>query len=235
MSREVKADFNVLKDFIGDYSIGNILEGDFTPIMSQFHKKYYAYLTLISEIQANAGSDILSNVTQEQILYISESCSDIGTSFFNLFHGAYKSSKLILRSSIETFIKGFTKDVYENVTTETSIFEIFRVVKSLAFFQEETPKKLINSIHGIYKELCADVHTAQETNMGNVSALNHFPTFSKQESQKITNKASTLICDYTTLISIKYNAFYHTIHYKNIDIIKYGIEKKYRPLINNEN
>lgn len=233
MSREIKADFINLKEFIGSYSIENILEADFTQIMSQFHKKYYAYLTLVSEIQANKDNELLTSMTEEQVLFISESCSDIGTSFFNLFHGAYKSSKLILRSSIETFIKGFTKDVYDNVTSESSLFEIFRVVKSLSFFQDDTSKLLINNIHSIYKELCADVHTAQETNMEGVSALNHFPTFSKEESKKITNNATNLICDYVTLICLKYNKFYHSIHYKNTEIIKCGIEKKYRPLINN--
>jgi hypothetical protein len=235
MSREIKNDFLILKQFIEVYSLRNILDDDFVISLSRFHKKYYAYLTVIGELQNSSENDELQNLSKEQLLFISESCSDIGTSFFNLFHGAYKSSKLILRSSIETFIKGFTMDEYQNVTKETSLYEIFRVVKTLEFFQSDVSMSLINSIHSIYKALCADVHTAQEANMGSVSALNHFPKFSKSESEKITKVATQLICNYIALICLKYNQFYHQIHYKNREIINNGIEKSFRPLLNNIN
>lgn len=165
MSREVKADYDILIDFIKNYSIEDIVCNDFEKSLSAFHKKYYAYLTLIGEIQNNILEEFLNNLTTEQFNYLTESCSDIGTSFFNLFHGAYKSSKLILRSSIETFIKGFTKDEYSDVTNETSLYEVFRVVKTLPFFQSAVPKELIENIHNIYKQLCADVHTAHESHM----------------------------------------------------------------------
>lgn len=234
MSREVQNDFLVLKQFIESYSLANRLDDNFVVLLSQFHKKYYAYLTIMGELQNNSEIEELQNLSEEQILFLSESCSDIGTSFFNLFHGAYKSSKLILRSSIETFIKGFNKDEYENVTQESSLYIIFREVKALPFFfQNIESKDMINNIHSIYKELCADVHTAQAINMENISALNHFPSFSKPESTKITKYATQLICNYITLICLKYNKFYHQIHYKNIDIIKNGIERRYRPIINN--
>src|SRR5690554_3263516 len=140
MSREVKNDFLILKQFIEVYSLRNILDDDFVISLSRFHKKYYAYLTVVGELQNSSENDELQNLSKEQLLFISESCSDIGTSFFNLFHGAYKSSKLILRSSIETFIKGFTMDEYQNVTKETSLYEIFRVVKTLEFFQSDLAK-----------------------------------------------------------------------------------------------
>ena len=233
MSREVKADYDILIDFIKNYSIEDIVCNDFEKSLSAFHKKYYAYLTLIGEIQNNILEEFLNNLITEQFNYLTESCSDIGTSFFNLFHGAYKSSKLILRSSIETFIKGFTKDEYSDVTNETSLYEVFRVVKTLPFFQSAVPKELIENIHNIYKQLCADVHTAHESHMERISALSHFPKYSKDEVEKITQLSSKLICNYTTLICIKFNLFYHQIHYKNLEIIKNGIEKKHRPLINN--
>lgn len=235
MSREVKADFDKLKDFIKSYSLVSILQGESEVYLSQFHKKYYAYLTLIAEIQNNPNHKYLPNLSEEQISFISESCSDIGSSYFNLFHGAYKSSKLILRSSIETFIKGFTKNEYQDVTKESSLYEVFKVVKTLPFFQNEDTAKLINNIHSIYKILCADVHTAQNLNMESISALNHFPKFAKDDFKKITQLATKLICDYTTLLCLKYNKFYHQIHYKNLEIIKNGIEKKNRPLIANTN
>jgi len=233
MSREVKADFDILKDFIKSYSLANILQDEFISHLSQFHKKYYAYLTLVGEIQINSTNKHLQNLTIEQLSFIAESCSDIGTSFFILFHGAYKSSKLILRSSIETFIKGFTMDEFSNVTKESSMYEVFKVVKKLSFFQSKETKEIINNIHAIYKTLCADVHTAQNINMENISALNHFPKFSILELEKVNRLGSKLICDYTTLICLKYNQFYHHIHYKNLEIIKNGIERKYRPLITN--
>src|SRR5690554_13180 len=206
MSREISSDFKNLLEYIKSYSIKHTLDLDqFKQTISAFHKKYYAYLTLIGEIQFKLNHDPTGKISQTQFTYLLESCSDIGTSFFNLLHGSYKSSKLILRSSIETFLKGFTMDEYKDVITETSMFNVFRNVKALSFFRLGLPNELINDTHNIYKALCADVHTAQEINMEKITALNNFPKYSKNEADVISGFSLDLICCYITLICLKYN------------------------------
>lgn len=226
MAREITADFSELEKFVKEYTIESIFSNaELKGIISQYHKKYYSYITVLAEMK--------NEFEEKQYEYLLESCSDSGTALFHIFHGAYKSSKLILRSSIETFLKGFCKKDIPDIIEETSMYELFRKVKAHEYFDSEFTKPLIEQIHLGYKELCKDVHTAEQINMENISALNHFPKSSIENSKKITELSSKLIACYITLLCHKYNKQYHKIHYKNKDIITLGIPKKKRPTINN--
>ncbi len=51
MSREIGKDFEALKIFIEEYKLEGVLsDKDIVKSLSHIHKKYYAYLTLVSEI-----------------------------------------------------------------------------------------------------------------------------------------------------------------------------------------
>ncbi len=236
MSREIKEDFLELQKFISGYQISGLLSNDdFKNILSQQHKRYFAYLTLVGELQMTLNKLGSNQLTSDQFNFIKESCSDFGTSIFTLFHGSYKGSKLLLRSSIETFLKGFNLDVSPDLDKETSVFELFNKVKALSFFQPEPQKHLIGLIHAKYKLLCEDVHTATEVNMASISSLNFFPKFILQEANTFNTTAAKLIECYVTLFCLKHNAFYHQIHFKNKSIIRKAIPNNYKDLINNLN
>ena len=52
MSREIKSDLDNLLKFIEAYNLKHlIVNGDFNLAIKQQHKKYYAYLVYIAEIQ----------------------------------------------------------------------------------------------------------------------------------------------------------------------------------------
>ncbi|PJI18742.1 hypothetical protein CTM53_08880 [Prevotella intermedia] len=236
MSRDIKSDFENLLNFIKAYNLENLtIDKNFINAVTQQHKKYYAYLVYIAEIQDYVEKSEFSNIfKKEQFLYIKESCSDIGSSFFSTFHGSYKSSKLLLRSSIETFFKGFCKDELVNIDKETSMYCMFDNIKKIDFFSKNPQMlELFNKIHQEYKSLCGDVHTATVRNMANISALNYFPTFNKSESETVCNYTLKLIPCYLTLLLQKYNEQFHKFHYNNKEIIMESIQRKYRPLINN--
>lgn len=236
MSREIKSDLDNLLKFIKTYDLKHlIVNDDFNLAIKQQHKKYYAYLVYIAEIQ-NYINDMNYPIVfgENQYLYIKESCSDIGTSFFSTFHGNYKSSKLLLRSSIETFMKGFCLDEIPDIDKETSMYRMFDNIKKLDFFiLNPLTLELFNKIHQAYKLLCGDVHTATMHNMANISALNYFPTFNKPESESVCKYTLNLIPCYLTLLLLKYNKQFHKFHYKNKEIIMESIQKKHRPIINN--
>lgn len=236
MSREIKSDLDHLVKFIEDYNLKHlIVDRDFTLAIKQQHKKYYAYLVYIAEMQEYT-KDVNFPIVfrKDQFLYIKESCSDIGTSFFSTFHGNYKSSKLLLRSSIETFLKGFCLDDIADIDKETSMFRMFDNIKRLDFFSKNPQTlELFNKIHQAYKLLCGDVHTATVHNMANISALNYFPSFNKSESESVCRYTLNLIPCYLTLLLLKYNAQFHKFHHRNKEIIMEPIQKKYRPTIYN--
>jgi len=235
MSRETQKDLTNLIAFINDYKLSHLLPHDlFKAFISQQHKKYFSYLTFIADLQNFINdSSFNSLINEKQFSFIKESCSDVGIAFFSTFHGSYKSSKLLLRSSIETFLKGYCLDELPNIDTETSMFALFANVKALNTFQTEPSKKIINLIHQKYKLLCADVHTATNLNMANISALNYFPTYDNSDAQKISSFCLSLIPCYLTLMCLKYNNQYHRFHYKNKEIIIKSIPKEYRPAIHN--
>ena len=235
MSREVKKDFENLNEFIQNYNLEHLLKNqEFILFVSKTHKKYFSYLTFIAEIQDYVNLDEHKHIVNEKDLsFLKESCSDSGNSLFLAFHGSYKASKLILRSSIETFIKGFYLSFINNIDEETSIYEIFRAVKALPFSNIEPNKTILTSIHNKYKLLCRDVHTATEINMSNISALNYFPNFNAEQAQNLSVSIIELISEYITLLSIKYNSQFHIFHYENKKIILSSVKKNHKPIINN--
>lgn len=233
MSREITADFDSLLDFLKKYSITKHTEDhNFIKIISTEHKKYFAYLTCIAElIHLSKTQSLTPELSDDQILFLKESCSDIGNAYFVMIHGAYKPSRLMLRSSIETFLKGFTLDEYTGVTTEKSLYKIFETVKKLPFFESELIKSMYDDIHSKYGKLSEDIHTATELNMTHVTALNYFPEFNKIEAEQISKYISELVMNYIALITIKYNAYFFKMHHKSREIILANIERSVRPLI----
>lgn len=235
MSREILNDFLTLRAFLNGYNLSHLLTDEsFKAFVSQQHKKYFSYLTFIAEIQ-NYVDDVnyVNTISSIQFPFLKESCSDSGISFFSTFHGSYKSSKLLLRSSIETFLKGYFLDLIPDLDKESSMYELFRKIKALPFCSVEPIKSIIDLIHGKYKLLCQDVHTATNLNMVNLSALNYFPSFDKVEATKVSDSSLLLISNYLTLLCLKYNEQFHAFHYKNKKIIINSIPKEYRQIVNN--
>lgn len=226
MSRIVQTDFEKLKEFIETYTLKNLmLDDNYVQLISTCHKKYFAYLTLIAELK--------NTLKEKEFSFILESTSDVATALFHLFSGSYKSCKLILRSSIETFLKGFCLSFIEDIDKESSIYNMFNRIKALPFFNEEFNKRELDIIHYHYKELCKDVHSADEINMEKISALNLFPKYSKEDGNSIISIFLKLIPCYITLLCKKYNIIFHKIHHRNQEIILYAINKAKRPIINN--
>lgn len=235
MSREISTDFKSLTEFIAKYSLGkHITNPDYLKIISIQHKRYFSYLTCIAELKhlSASNNNLGPTISETQIAYLTESCSDIGNAFFVMLHGAYKPSRLIIRSSIETFIKGFTLDDYPGIIIEKSLYKIFDNVKTLTFFQDDIPKKIFGDIHRKYITLCLDTHTATELNMQHLTALNYFPEFKIDDAEFISKLVSQLVTSYITLICLKYNSYYIKMHHKSKENIIDNIDKNLRPIIN---
>jgi len=230
MSRDIKTDFEKLLDFIEQYSIASLPEDkEFVDYLSQMHKKYYAFIALVFELE-NTMPKVLNS---KQSNFLLESVSDVGNSVFLAINGAYKSARLMLRSSIETFLKGFAIDALSNIDQEMIINKMFDDIKALPFFNHQSNKQLIDDLKSCYSTLCEDTHTARESNMQHTSSLNYFPKKSLAALEGVSKMNMKLISIYLTLLCLKFNEEYHKIHHKNKQTILDNIPKKYRPKINN--
>ncbi|WP_353119604.1 hypothetical protein [Myroides odoratus] len=239
MSREITDDYKELIIFFKQYSISKIaVEKDYISIISRVHKRYFVYLTITSELAylSKADSKLTPIFISNQLEYLKESCSDVGNAIFCLINGSYKPSNLILRSSIETFLKGFNLDEYTDITTEKSVYKIFNNIKALPRFQDEPYKNTINDMHQIYGKLCEETHTADVLNMAHITSMNYFPKFDKDKAEEIADNLTKLINNYTTILLLKYSNYYHKMHFKNkqniLSIISGDLKRKLQGIDN---
>lgn len=233
MSRETNNDFKDLIEFFKNYSLENVIKNDeYIKIASSIHKKYFSYLSIIGELSALYNNTTNTpSIHNNQIEYLKESCSDIGNSFFSLVNGAYKPANLMLRSSIETFLKGFNLDIYPDIIIEKSLYKVFDNLKAQNFYQSEPQKTLYNNIHQLYVDLCADIHTATALNMAHITSMNYFPKFDIKKAQDIQTTILKLVVSYLSLILIKYKSYYFKMHHKNQENIISSIPGNIKRLI----
>lgn len=228
MSRIVKKDFKELIKYIEEFNLKTLLtEQGYSNFISIYHKKYFSFLVLSTELETITPS--------KEYSYLKESNSDLITCLFHLTTGNYKSGKLLLRSSIECYLKSFTLDWIQNIDKEKSVYEIFERIKSLPYFSNEPFKSEFKNIHNLYKILCKDVHTADDVNMANINSLDFFPKYSKKKANEITNIILKLIPSYCFLLANKFNVSFHKIHHNHKELVLQSIDKKYRPIIMNTN
>lgn len=231
MSREIQDDFFAFKNFLKEYALTDILKNeDFIYVLSQQHKKYFGYLSFIAEIiKLSEEINLKPEISKDQIRYLVESCSDIGNSIFVMSHGSYKAARMLLRSSIENFIKGFNLDQIPTIIKEKNVSDIFKQIKNIKYYEEEAQKSIINIIHSNYKILCKDAHTGTVNEMQSITALNYFPNFSIKSAIICSKTTIILVSNYLYLLCKKYQSQYRKMHYKNRDNILASIPKKLRP------
>jgi hypothetical protein len=235
MSREIKTDFTKLLEFVENYNLTSQCSNeDFKNILSQIHKKYYAILAFIMELILMENPQNKKVLNAKENNYILESLSDIGNSIFLLINGAYKPSKLMLRSSIETFLKGISLFRLNNIDEEKRIYQMFDRINEIDFFKTDIiNKRLFDDLNNMYAELSKDIHTADENHMQHTSSLNYFPTISMPNLKDTNKYILKVIQTEMTILAIRFNSEYHRMHHTNKTIIIENINKKYRQKIHN--
>lgn len=230
MSRLIKSDFDGLIAFLKSYTLSDLsMDMDFVKFLSTLHKKFYAYLILVEELRPyidDAGKHpVLSNL---QFSYLQESVSDSGQALFLSINGCYKGARLLLRSSIENFIKGISLDEVPAITTEKSVYQVFDDADSVNVFKGTDIK---TDLHSVYSLLCQDVHTADINHMTGVTALKYFPHYDMDEADKLSKIYIQLLPLFISAICIKYRECYHSVGYENKEIISQSQISKYKTMI----
>lgn len=233
MSRIVKDDFDGLISFVKSYSLSALAnDKDFLGFLSSLHKKFYSYLVLIEEIRLCIDDKTRKPVISKgQFDYLHESVSDCGQCLFLAMNGCYKGTRLLLRSSIENFLKGICLDEVPQISTEKSVYQVFDDADLVDVFKKN---KLKEDLHSIYGELCMDVHTADSSHMTGVSALKFFPHFNNEEAKKLSAIYIRLLPIFITALSLKFNSHYHAINFRNKEVISSNLLDDYRSLVYGE-
>jgi hypothetical protein len=226
VSRDVKDDFEKLVKFVEEYQLSNSLTKEkFIDLLSAQHKRYYALLTCIEEFNFQHISPFPSSypertqINREFHDILIESISDMGNAFFAWIHGGYKMSSVILRSSIENFLKavGFTE--FSDINKIKNVYEVIDWAGSISFYANEKNKIYFNILKDMYSELSTIVHTATVRQMEHLSSLDYFPHFDLFKAEKAATRFIKVANSYLATLCLMFKDCYVCMHYKNKDII----------------
>lgn len=240
MTRECKADFDALLGYITEYEIKkNLSKKSYCDSLKQIHKCYFALVTWRAEILYDEGMAFINSAgcTNEIVYRINESISDLGASLFNWINGSYKASRVMLRVGIENFIRALSAIDDNTQLQENSVRVLFEKARSLGIFNCLAEVRVaFDQIHSDYVFLCADIHTAAEKNMEQLSSLADLPFFKKDRAEQSSTVFIRIARNLNFILSITFNPQYLNMHHRNRENILHCISAKQKPLVllNNE-
>jgi hypothetical protein len=231
MTREIVKDFENLLKFIEQYNLKNITSNaELLNILKPMHKKLFAMMTFVAEIdQKNLELNILS---ESGLNFLKESASDIGQSLFCWIQGAYKPANLILRCSIETFVRAIAGQEKDEIFHEKNVYKVFEIAQTTSCFDSDICKKFFYLIHSKYKNLCEIAHTGNHAAMAHISALKTFPLFSDKHAKNFFQDFNEITTSMISLLYINYFEFIHKMHHHNQNNFFCAIPKSTKRKIN---
>lgn len=234
MSRECKSDFDEFVNYISTYKVDdNLTKKSYVDTAKNMHKAYFSLLHWHTEFlhQKDFFKEKFSN-NEEVLIRISEVISDVGSSKFNWINGSYKASRVMLRSSIENFIRALSSIKNNSLLTEKSMYALMEQAKaSQIFTSSQKVKDCFTSLHNSYKELCKDTHTAKAENMERVTSLIDYPKFHEEKSKKAGEIFSSVVKNVLLILCLVFNSLYHKMHHKNRENILISIPRISKPLV----
>lgn len=227
MSREIEKDYDYMISFLASYQLTDIVEqGNLMQMLKTMHRKLYAYMVFLNEMESK------SIMSKNETIYHRETVSDMISALFCWVNGTYKSSKLHLRSGIESFVKAITCNGCPEILITKSVYEVFDLAKQSHEFSFDYTKNKIESLHSEYASLCATVHGSMDK-MAGVGGLIQFPCYTEKEAKEISDVFLRIISSYLSTIYYVYYDNVYEIHELNRDLFLQGIEKSEKKIIYN--
>ncbi|MDM5114286.1 hypothetical protein [Aeromonas salmonicida] len=230
MSRMIANDFDRLLAYIKQYSISTEIQNK--SLETELKKGHKVYLCLLSlwysveclhrESQMSLCDKSISDVLTMN--YMEEAISDIGSAFSCCIHGNYKPAFMLLRSSIENYLRFISCEFNHEAKTTTVINNLFEIAKETPVFENQN-RDNFNQLRQVYGELCAYTHTASLNHMTRIHAISHFPRFDREKLVEWNQKALVIsnIILHSTLLSNR--KIYTNAHYKIKEILEEMLPK----------
>ena len=181
MARLIDQDFSRLSIFLGQYTLSDVLQSKSREqSLKRGHKCSLAALQLWTIAEQLARGDQLKlhqlplRIATPQFEQISESFSDLTSSFFAAIHGLYKPAHMSLRSALETFVRGMAGLYSEEAATTTSVYRLFELARSCEIFSGPAEQHF-HTLHQQYGQLCGFAHSASSAHMIKNYAFSNFP------------------------------------------------------------
>ena len=181
MARLIDQDFIRLEIFLANYSLATTLESKTREqLIKRGHKHCLAALqmwAIASQLSAANNLSIkgvaVPNISP-QIDQISESFSDLTSSFFAALHGLFKPAHMSLRSAIETFTRGIAGLTSLEAAGTTSVFRLFELARACDAFSDSA-RPSFELLHQQYIQLCSFAHSSGPGHLVKNHAMSSFP------------------------------------------------------------
>lgn len=208
MSREVSIDSKKLVEFFKNYNIeSQFLNTLFETELKSMHKKIYGFLLFVMEVEYQNSQE--SFIEEKSLFYLKESSSDMMQALFCWVNGAYKPAELMLRSSIETYLKAVIGNTFEEIYNEKSMYKIFDLAKVHSFFSSDISNKSFATIHNNYKILCMTAHTADINKLSSLTTMRLLPMFNGKQSKAYTK---LFINTLDAMLASLFNNYYSKVY-----------------------
>jgi hypothetical protein len=215
MTREISQDCMQLISFFQTYNFeSQLANSKFKSELTTMHKKVFGYLTFIAEVEFQNSQ--VKFLNDKSIGYFKESGSDLIQSLFCWVNGTYKPAEMLLRSSIETFIKAILGISDDKIFIEKSMYKLFELVGDHTFFKGDYRKEeYLARIHSNYKLLCMTTHTATLDNLISVDTLKLLPRFNSKTSEHFSSLYLSTINMILGTVLINFRDKVFNMHPKN--------------------
>ncbi|WP_299773019.1 hypothetical protein [uncultured Pseudoteredinibacter sp.] len=235
MTRECKKDFERIQGYVGKYSIEqNLDNSDYIASLKRMHKCYFSLITWNAELlhRKEGFASLEPSSSEDIILRLAEVVSDSGTSLFNWMNGNYKASRVMLRVSIENFVRAISAFEDKSQLLEKNVHQLFeRASKQEVFRKEGNIRKCYESLHSDYKTLCEDAHTASVHNMEHLTSLSDLPAYEKEKSGSSAEIYVRICRNITAIFCIRFNSFYHQMHHRNRENILNSLSSEIKSIV----
>ncbi|MCM3623982.1 hypothetical protein M4D70_17280 [Brevibacillus borstelensis] len=217
MSREITKDCDKLIYYLKEYDLTPLCNNnEYIIDLKSMHKKVYGYLLFTTELEQQNQS--ISCINDMVIDYFKESGSDMMQSVFSWANGSYKSSKLLLRSSIETFVKACIGNDDQEVFEEKSLYKLFDTAKDHSYFSGDPREKYFERIHNSYKVLCMTAHSAPTIDLASISAMKILPRYDAKASKEFSKLFTSTIEAMLSTAFLNYHSTVNNMHLFNRSI-----------------
>lgn len=133
------------------------------------HKKLFGLLVFSAEFKLQGQYPALDP-------FLNEMGSDLLLALFSIVQGMYKPAKLLLRCSMENFLKSMVMIDTPTIIQERSVYEIFDAAKKDRHFAGIIGQACIGLLHDDYVKLCQIVH-GDPAVMNPTSSLSMLPKY----------------------------------------------------------
>lgn len=231
MTREIDADFKLLKSFLNDYSLRAITENaDNLCVVKAAHKAYLPFLHFWSIcLNESAKGNFYFfekkvSPTSIEFSHLQETVSDTGSGLFCCLHGAYKPGHMALRSSIENFVRFASAPFDSNAITTTSVYNLFILARETKPFAG-AGNFYLGKLREKYVDLCKYSHSASLAHMAGIHALAHFPSFDDAAFLGWLELAKSCISAMATVVVQGHPSFYLNANYTSRELLEQLIPK----------